>query len=110
VLGAVKTKAPSGWPQSRPALNRPCARRLSDEVGRDEETGASQAEQRNSEEGRNESGPCPKSRSWLVVPHIRTKPSRARKCASLTDPARAGNWQGGPGRRNGLLKPNKETV
>jgi hypothetical protein len=40
----------------------------------------------------------------------RTSPSRARKCASLTAPVRAGHWQGGPGRRNGLLKPNKETV
>jgi hypothetical protein len=39
----------------------------------------------------------------------RTRPSRARKCASLTGPARVGFVKCGPGRRNGLLKPNKET-
>src|SRR5690242_1662575 len=27
-----------------------------------------------------------------------------------TDGSVSGHWQGGPGRRNGLLKPNKETV
>jgi putative transposase len=45
-----------------------------------------------------------------VLGSVKDKPSRARKCASLTDPVRAAIDKHGPGRRNRLLKPNKETV